>query len=351
MSANQPVVPYQGPPATPNTFATAFPEVAALVEGKAKRGVTYLDPLSLKRLDDLRRQMMASPPPHATVINILPWELSFTSGMPLLRGLQVPACHPGMPYAYYHIRSWRTERELMSDDGGSWSFSAITPIMQAGQFVREFLNKDNMGCGIIIYEGGQHPDKVKEVETYDAQGNPTVTEKRGVMYDEEQREIPSVIQTPVRSDLHKMIEQHRERRNQIFFSRVEEAEGWYRAEKYRHQVTNNHHLMADVLVSEGVIPVTPFGVVASRLKQGLSEENCAACGQIVKASAYHCEHCGNIIDPFRAYMDSFIKIDHAKMEKLTAEQWEEVEKEEERRDKAKTARAKALAKATKKDKD
>jgi hypothetical protein len=157
--SNTPVVPYQGPAATPNTFATAFPEVAALVEGKAKRGVTYLDPLSLKRLDDLRRQMMSSPPAHATVVNLLPWELSFSSGMPLLRGLQVPACHPGMPYAYYHIRSWRHTSELMSDDTGSWSFSAITPIMQAGQFVREFLNKDNMGCGVIIYEGGQEAGK------------------------------------------------------------------------------------------------------------------------------------------------------------------------------------------------
>lgn len=335
--STSPIVPYQGIPATKETFAQAFPEVEV---ARTNKGVTYLDPISRRNLDDLRRQMAATPPQHATVVNLLPWELSFPVGMPLLRGLVVPACHPGMPFSYYHIRSWRADRELMSNDEGSWAFRPITPIMQAGQFIREFLNKDNMGCGVIIYEGGQHPDKMKEVETYDNLGNPVTLERSGVMYDEEQRSIPQTISVPVKGSVPDMLRSHRETRNKAFFKRVQDADAWYRNEKTRHQVTDLHRVMADVLVAEGLIPVAPDWNLSSRLQQGLSEHNCPACQQPVAAKAYKCD-CGNVIDPLAAYMDSWITIEHAKMERLTEDQWELVHKEQARRDKIKAKREKA----------
>src|SRR5713101_2358536 len=109
---------YEGPPATPENFTKAFPEF----EGAATRqsaaaaatgGIPYalprakplrpLDEISQRNLDELKHQMRSNPPRAATVINLHPWPLMFPSTDVFLRGIVVPACNPGMEFAYHHI--------------------------------------------------------------------------------------------------------------------------------------------------------------------------------------------------------------------------------------------------------
>jgi hypothetical protein len=159
-------------------FTHAFPEFASSKSNPGARGVNNLDATSQHNKNEAERRLRSNRPKPATVINLHPWPLTFGSGDRFLRGITVPACHPGELYAYVHIR--KTALDWEYEENGSLDFQPVLPIKLAAEFMREFGGKDGYGGGVIIYEGEGHPDKMGEVETYDPGGRPLTVQRQGL---------------------------------------------------------------------------------------------------------------------------------------------------------------------------
>ena len=355
---------YQGPPATPDNFAHAFPEIAdaaarpavPVVPGVTTplRGRRPLDSESQKNLDELYLQVRANPFKPATVINMHPWRLMFPMSEPYVRGIVIRACPPGDMFSYEHIRAWSPEKKQLPGDKISYGFTAIRPIQKACEFLREFANPDIYGGGIIVYEGDGHPDKVKRVELYNPDGRPQVTSKQTMEEDNEGHQIPVLATTPIYGNLEEMILQERRRVDEFYMKSVTWADAKWKegTEQARKLVTDRYRDMAEVLWRRGIIPEMPGWNIMTTLQQGLSEHNCKSCGSVLTAKAYKCSKCSNIIDPLAAYLDFAIEFTHAKMAMLNDEQMEMAETEKARREKmaadARAARAAKKAAETKK---
>lgn len=339
MSETEVIKPYEGPPATPNNFADAFPEIVAAVTGP-KRGRNPLDAQSQRNLDDLRRQVRANPFKPATVINLHPWPLS--SNDRFIRGIVIPACEPGMDFAHHHIRSWSHDYSY-AEDGQSFKFLPIKPIEKATQFLVKFADPEVYGGGVIVYEGESHPNKMGRVELYNPDGRPQVDLKNAIEYDDEDHPVPTVQEIPIMGELSKMIAEQRQRRNAFYKARVEWADSKSKSknDSDRRLITDQHRLMAEMLHAEGVLPALPDWNLASRMELGLSASNCKSCGNPTNKTGYACGSCGNIIDALAAYLDHKIEFTHAKMEMLSSEQMEVAVAEEAEREKKRAKLKKA----------
>jgi len=327
-------------------FAKAFPDYERLVSGK--RGLNNLDPISAQNLEELRSQMRQTPPKPATIINLHPWPLMVPESR-FLRGLVVPACEPGMNFAYLHLRGWRYDWRY--DDDTTFKFGPILPIHQAGEFLRAFGNRDIYGGGILIYEGDGHPDNMGDVEVYDPLGRMQTFDQPGVEWDEEQHEVPIIRKVPIRKNFGDLLREARRIRNNFYLARVKRADQDYRLPDGRGKgmVTELHMKMADMLVAEGMISKVPEWDLKGRMEEGLGDKNCPACGTAPKADTFKCGNCGHILNPYEAYMAGEIQYGHVAMDLMTSDEWEAVEAEKLRRDeqkrvgreRAKKARAEA----------
>lgn len=338
---NDVIKPYDGPPATPDNFTRAFPEMekAATSGAPIQRGRIPLDQQSERNLADLRRQVRANPFPAATVINLHPWPLQ-SSDM-FLRGIVIPACEPGSDIAYHHIRAWNHDKRY-SEDGMSFIFTAIRPIEKAAQFLLKFADPQVYGGGVLIYEGDRQPGKMTEVELYSPDGRAMVDVKDGYEFDDEGNKLPSKIEIPIRGNLHKMIDQARRSRNEFYLSQVRWADERFKSAdvKDRRLITNMHRLMMDVLVADGVLDHPLDWNLTSSLDKNKLAIVCKGCGSPVQNTAYKCVTCGNVIDAFEAFMDKAIEWGHAKLEDLSDEQFKVAKAEHERREAVKKSRAK-----------
>jgi hypothetical protein len=355
------IVPYQGGQVVVSEEAQAAAKAAqewshldsGLTSALTKRGVNNLDPDTQRRLNELRQRMRTSPPKPATVINLHPWSLTFGSNSIFLRGITIPACEPGMPYAYHHIRGYRADKYPRED--GTSDFVPIMPIELAAQFVREFSTKETYGGGVIIYEGESHPDKIDLVETYDPIGRLNVTQKHVTEYDEENRPVTVVAEVPIKRKLASIIDEQRKARNAFYFASVQKADHDYKLPDGRGKwlITPNHQSMAQMLFAEGVIPVVPEWNLSSRLEQGLSENNCPACGNSPREGSFKCASCGHILNAFAAYKAGAIEWGHVSMDTMSSDEWEEAEETKTAREMARfdaQARRSSGTKAEKPDK-
>ncbi len=169
------VVPYQGgvvrvPPdaQVASKAAAEFTNAFHGFQGPGRKN-NRLDAQTQSNLDELILQMRRDRPKPATVVNLHPFELQFNADNYLLRGHTIPACMPGMPFNYKAIRGWRHDGGSYNEDG-SRKFKPITPVMVAGEFMREFNKVETFGPGVLIYLGDSHPDKTGTIETYDQMG-------------------------------------------------------------------------------------------------------------------------------------------------------------------------------------
>lgn len=351
--AEAPVKPYQGPPATPDNFTEAYKEFdipkgqveaaggGRLVTGTPVRGLRPLDTDSQRRLDQFWRQIRMNRPAPATVINLHPWELFFISTNPFLRGIRVPPCQPGEPFAYHHIRTVSADKSYKED--GTFEFAAVLPIQKACQFLVAFADPETYGGGVLVYEGDQHPNNMKQVETYGPNGSLNVTKVNGYEEGDEGEKIPVVIDHPIRRDLHEMITQQRLLRNEHYLRQMDVANELYGSKepKARREVTKSpkYKLMARMLDSEGLLPkeCETWALLAPGTEPvqepAVPVELCKRCGAAL-TGGYACGACNNIIDPLAAYMDFAIEFEHAKMASLDTGQRKEAQTEKERREKA-----------------
>lgn len=304
---------------TAEAFAKTFLDIQP---GRRNTG-NRLDALTNKRLNDIVRRKRSNPPPPATIINLHPWKLEFSTGIPLLRGVTVPPCQPGESYSWKHIRHARHDGFPKED--GTRDFEIIAPIQIAGEFVREFGSDDNYGGGVIIYTGERSPDKVDEVETYDLRGKPIEMQSMAVEYDEEENPVSVPVNVPVKRKLLELIEEQRELRNQRYMRRVQVADSYYKSNdpKLRRLIIDTDRLMAEVLKADGIIPRMPDWNMATAMEQGLAGTNCW-CGATPQIDAPMCPN-GHVISPLLAYQRALIEYGHVSMDGMSAEDWVEVE--------------------------
>ena len=345
------IVPYQGGKVVLTEAAQAASKAAeewstvdpGLTNALTKSGKNNLDTESQNNLNELRRQMRSNPPRPATIVSLLPFPLTFGAGNRWMGALTVPACNPGdgTP-AYLHVRGYKIDWAY--NENGSLKFFPILPIQRAAQFLREFSNNDAFGCGVIIYEGEGHPDKVDEVETYAPDGRALTNTKRGWDQDDEGNRIPADIETPIRAKLATLIESERKKRNAVFLNRVQRADHDYKLPDGRGKwlINDVHFKMADVLFAEGVITKKPDWNLQSRLEQGMAAESCP-CGNPVKKESAWCGVCGHILNPLEAYKAGKIEFGHAAFDLMTTDELEEADEIRKEREKKHEAVQKKMA--------
>jgi hypothetical protein len=312
------------------------------------RGANRLDDVSQARLNEVRSELRSNPRRPATIINLHPWPLTFGYGDLLLRGITVPACPLGQEFIHYHIRASRVEWEY--EENGTLKYKPVSPIRLAGEFVREFSNKDNDGGGVLIYEGETHPHKMGMIELYDDLGRPKYTSKLGIEYDEENQAHQVEQRTPIVRPFAELLKEYVQQRNQVYFRKVQAADRDYKLPDGRGKwlIHEKHRLMAEVLYAEGLITKVPEWNLSSRMEEGLSSANCKACGEPIKESAYKCFKCNNIVNVVEAFRDG-ASIPEAKFELCTSDELDEIEqiKEERRAAQEQAAERKAKPKTKK----
>ncbi len=140
-----------------------------------------------------------------------------------------------------------------------------------------------------------------------------------------------------------MLKSLRAARNNFYLQQVRKAERWVKkGEKFAPFSQDYHIAMAQVLVSEGVIPGVPEELtgLATREQRAIAEHNCPSCQHPVNKSAYRCEHCSNILDALAAFKDGAIEFAHAKIALLPDEKYAEAEKIHKQREKRSAKRQK-----------
>jgi hypothetical protein len=310
---------------------------ATFTEMLTKRGANRLDDASQQRLNEVNMELLSNPPKPATIINLHPWPLSFGYSDLLLRGITVPACPPGQTLMHFHIRAARKEWEY--EENGTLKFKIVRPIQLAAQFVREFSNPDNDGGGVIIYEGETNPSKLDLIEGYDPTGRALTTAKVGLVYDEENQAHQVTQQIPVKRSFPEMLKEALAHRNSVYMRKVQKADHDYHLPDGRGKwlLHDKHFLMAEVLLSEGLIVKMPDWNLSDRMEQGLSPHNCKACGDPIKQDAYKCFKCENIVNIVEAFRDG-APIPESKFEIATTDELEQIA--EIKKDRAEARKAK-----------
>jgi hypothetical protein len=294
--------------------------------------INTLDPESQSNLNEFYMAMRSNRPLPATVINMHPWPLPGVGQF--TRAITIPACPPGDPYNYSHIRGYSADKKYQ--DNGSFTFGCIRPIQKAVEFFVNFNNPDSGGPGVIVYEGEGHPDKVLMVNTYDPLGKAFTDEKSTIEYDAEERPTPVISLIPIQRNLAEYIAEVRAQRNAHYLAKVQLADTYVRDLKThgRRPINPLHRLMAEVLFAEGVIDAIPDWGLATKMQRGLAKQNCRSCGNPYNDGAFRCT-CGHIINPLEAYRDSAIEYTHVSMDSLSADERVEAMKIKQARDEAK----------------
>jgi hypothetical protein len=174
------------------------------------------------------------------------------------------------------------------------------PTELAEDYAHEFLDRMGVG-GVIVYEG----DKLPEEE----------------------------------EGLQKKLTEARRARNQWLLRKVHEAEAdWADTSgRGRKNITDLHRKAAEVLLHEKILKHQPAWLLALNAEGGELPDPCPGCGEVADRMASVCKGCRYVYKPLEAYKAALIEYGHTAMERLTAEEWKEVNEIKARRDQARSA--------------
>jgi hypothetical protein len=261
--------------------------------------------LHQKRQEEQRR-MSRTNWERASIINLMPFPLN-VSGVLHARlagqdGNQVPACKLGEPYEHFVIKDlhWAIRDEGAGmDNVDNYTPVAIVPMELADDYSREFLDRMGVG-GVIVYEGDEKP------------------ESKG---------------------LKKELEEARRTRNQWLLRKVHEAEAdWADTSgRGRKNITDLHRKAAEVLLHDKVLKHQPAWLLALNGDGGELPDPCVGCGEVADPKASICKGCGYVFKPVTAFKAALIEYDHTAMQRLTKEEWEEVNAIQKQREMARAA--------------
>jgi len=261
--------------------------------------------LHQRRAEEQRRlsRMVWKP---ASIINLMPFPLN-VNGVLHGRlagpdGNQVPACRLGQPYEQKVITEmqWSVRDEGAGMDNiDNYTPVPSTPMELAEDYAREFLDRMGVG-GVFTYEGDE---------------------------------------TPEVAGLQKKLEEARRARNKWLLRKVHEAEAdWADTTgRGRKNITELHRKAAEVLLHEKILKHQPAWLLAINAEGGEVPDPCPGCGEVSDHKASVCKGCRYVYKPIEAYKAALIEYGHIAMDRLTSDEWKEVNEIKADRDKAKQA--------------
>jgi hypothetical protein len=262
--------------------------------------------LHQKRQEEQRRMNMVKWP-NASVVNLMPFPLN-VNGVLHARlagrdGNQVPACKLGEAYEHFVIKDmqWAIRDEGAGmDNVDNYTPIAIMPLELAQDYRREFIDRMGVG-GVIVYEGDEKPES---------------------------------------PGLQKKLEEAKRARNEWLVRKVQEAEAEWAdtsGRGGRKNITDLHRKAAEVLLQDKVLKHQPAWLLTIHGDGWKAIDPCPGCGEVADPKASICKDCRYVFKPVAAYKATMIEYDHISMQRLTKEEWEEVNEIEVERKAAKEA--------------
>ncbi len=248
--------------------------------------------LHQKRTDEQRR-MDNMQFAKASVINLMPFPLN-VNGVLHARlagpdGNQVPACKIGEDYAHFviHDLQWSLRDEGAGmDNVDNYTPVSFAPIELAKDYIREFIHRMGVG-GVIVYVGSE---------------------------------------TPKECGREQELTQARIARNQWLLRKVQEAEAdWADSSgRGRKNITDLHRKAAEVLLHDKVLKHQPAWLLALNSDGSALPDPCPGCGEVADRRAAICKSCRYVFKPVEAYKAALISHGDVSMERMTTEEWNEV---------------------------
>ncbi len=260
--------------------------------------------LHRKRMDEQKRISNMNYD-KISVINLMPFPLNI-SGVLHGRlagpdGNQVPACKVGEDYARLVIEelAWAIRDEGAGmDNVDNYTPVSFSPTELAEDYIREFIHRMGVG-GVFVYPGVDDPKKTRQTE----------------------------------------LKQARTARNQWLLRKVQEAEAdWADSSgRGRRNITDLHRKAAEVLLYDKVLKHQPAWLLALNSDGSALPDPCPGCGDVADRRAAICKSCRYVFKPVEAFKAALIAYDHLSMQRLTKDEWKEVDAIRAKREEARAA--------------
>lgn len=271
------------------------------------------------KLRDIKNREVDVP---VTILNLNPFPLKINGGM--LFPDEIAACPVGKPYTRHVISETRwTHKDLGADIQNMMQFEPIPilPVVQACEYIREYVQQDGGDGGVLCYVGDQDPATIKKGTQ--VRVPELAYDDRGEMY------VTQMIR-----DFHEALALVKLRRNAAILRRLQSANAWYENDSQRMNVNDIHRDLARLAVDEGLIPELPRWVMQANMLAEKQPDPCPSCASIPKSGAILCVNCNHIFDVIAAYKNTRIAYGSLEFERLTAEEWKVANQIKAERDRA-----------------
>jgi hypothetical protein len=307
---------------------------------------------TLRNLDKVYDSLEATPPPSAVVVNFHPLVLRVNGGRSYYQS--VAPCLPDMclnkpGQQCTSLVIGEAAIDPVPQESGNHTFDAIFPLWMAQSYMNVANSNEQLwGPGAFIYEGDLTPEEMWEanpqIKTFTDAGLPIFTEEIGIS---KSRRAGGMVQgkkrVPVLRPYRDVYMNTFERRNQAYFEIIRRLDSEYHqtAPEKRKNVGINGMTrdQAQVCLHLGLLLKAPEWLTQTRLDAGVSADKCGNCKGDVSLGAVMCPHCNQPVDPFQAFIDGKIDVEHLALTTLPDEQLTEVYRVDyERKEKTKKAK-------------
>ncbi len=243
--------------------------------------------------------------PAWSVVSMLPWPLNINGVLHReladAEGNQIPACPVGEKYVQKII--YNVAYAIKDEGAGMDSIDNYTPVpFEPGKLAEEYFTEFNAKYGGIMIYAGTEP--------------------------------------PTSPGLKKVFDEAIKRRNEKLRRLYQQAQAMAADTSGQNMknITQVHRMATEVLLHDKVIKAAPPWLVPDANADFIPDA-CPGCGAVPDHIAAICKGCGYVFKPVAAYGASLIEYGHISMDRLTAEEWREVNGIKEKRDEARSAGA------------
>jgi hypothetical protein len=279
------------------------------------------------RLDILEQKMTAlqlnGDIKPATMLNLSPFTLSLASG---LIQYKIPPCPPDKRFATHTVTGCISYpiykgNQQMSDKSiqAKFDVNIVLPIQQLMEFKHYYMGEAQEDLatkqgGVAVFEG-------------DGDALNPKSEVRAPYFVFRKRNRYIVFETRILGELVQEAEDVMKRRCNAV---LDQATRWYDGEKgQRANIQFAEYTWHDfALRKQWITQALPWRNTSIR-----TEDRCPRCAKQYVSKTGICE-CSFVFDPFKAYMEGEIVMEHVRMNTLTKGQWVKVKEEQKRRDEA-----------------
>lgn len=312
---------------------------------------------TLRNLEKVYEDLDTTPPAAATVVNLHPITLRVNGGRHFM--YSVPPCTPSMSLnepgkQCTHLPLYDSCIDPVPQDSGNHTFDKVPPIWIAQQYMNVANgNAELWGPGAFIYEGDLTPSEMWEqnplIKVFTDQGIPLFTETGGMVPSRRRGGIVQGKQrVAVTRSYREVYMEMWERRNKAYFEIVTRMDSEYhQTEGGRRKFVGINGMTRDqaqICVNLGLLLKAPEWLTATRIDAGVSPDKCSNCGSDVLSKAVMCQHCNWPVDPYQAFINKAIGVEHAALDDLSPEKLADVYRIDKER-KSNRAKAREMAEA------